>query len=249
MGHQSAIITLAWDPSNSNRLATAGDDKTIGIWDMRTKRPTQFLSIGEPIISVSWSPDGLQLAACDKKDRISLIDTRTFTTTYTSPPFDYEVEEVMFLPSYPQYLMFPTSTGAIRIFDVVELKEKPPLRGHTSNVYCMDVAKGGKYVAAGSADAISSIWDMEEMMYKTSIHGIRSAVRAVSFSHDSQLLASGLEDGSVDVSSVEFGETVHIIQGKGNVNTCAWHPDKLWLAYAGDDAAVDKKGMVHVMMA
>jgi THO complex subunit 3 len=65
-------------------------------------------------------------------------------------------------------------------------------------------------------------------------------VRTISFSHDGRLIASASEDAFIDVADVETGEQVHAIASRVAMNSIAWHPSQLLLAYAGDDKERDE---------
>jgi THO complex subunit 3 len=60
-------------------------------------------------------------------------------------------------------------------------------------------------------------------------------VRTLSFSHDSQYIASGSEDLMIDIADVNTSAAVHQIECRAAMNTVAWHPSRHLLAFAGDD--------------
>ena len=60
-------------------------------------------------------------------------------------------------------------------------------------------------------------------------------VRTLSFSHDSQYIASGSEDLMIDIADVNSSAAVHQIECRAAMNTVAWHPSRHLLAFAGDD--------------
>ena len=66
-GSQTNIMALAFSP-DSTRLATGASDKTVQIW--QTTTGTRILTYnghntanGEPVVSLSWSPDGTQMVS------------------------------------------------------------------------------------------------------------------------------------------------------------------------------------------
>jgi len=66
-------------------------------------------------------------------------------------------------------------------------------------------------------------------------------VRAISFSHDAKLIASGSEDLLIDIAVVDTGEKVRHIPVEASTFTVAWHPTQYLLAYACDDKEYDKE--------
>jgi THO complex subunit 3 len=60
-------------------------------------------------------------------------------------------------------------------------------------------------------------------------------VRTLSFSHDGAFCASGSEDQHIEIFDVATGETAHALPTSAPMNSVAWHPSRLLLAYAGDD--------------
>ncbi|GAB4578795.1 MAG: hypothetical protein Fur0022_15320 [Anaerolineales bacterium] len=72
-GHTGAITALAW--SSDGRLASAGEDKTIIIWDVNAQKQEKVLtSINDlPIYEMSWGPEG-KLASISWDNNIVIWD-------------------------------------------------------------------------------------------------------------------------------------------------------------------------------
>lgn len=43
-GHTDSVDQLCWDPKHSDLIATASGDKTVRLWDVRSKCSIKFLS-------------------------------------------------------------------------------------------------------------------------------------------------------------------------------------------------------------
>lgn len=75
-GHEDEVQALAYNPKG-NRLASAGDDQTVRIWDPISGVELITLTGGKNFKSVSFSADGTMLMATDGDQRIFFWDTRT----------------------------------------------------------------------------------------------------------------------------------------------------------------------------
>merc|ERR1740139_1156555 len=114
----------------------------------------------------------------------------------------------------------------------------PPARtlhAHTANCYCIEFSPSGEYFAVGGADALVSLWSLQELVCMRTFGRLEWPVRTVSFSHDSAFIASGSEDPQVDIADVENSRQVHSIPCSAPMNSVSWHPTRHLLAYAGDD--------------
>ncbi|KAI9497990.1 WD40-repeat-containing domain protein [Zychaea mexicana] len=234
-GHTQSIDQLDWDPTTPDRLATASCDGTARIWDQRSGKCTSTIQTGGENINICWSPDGNYIAVGDKGDNISFIDTRTFSIFKTQGHSNMEVNEIAWNNATNLFFV-TTGSGTICVYDFLDdLKHLYTLRGHAANCYCVEVDPTGRYLAAGSADASVSLWDMKTFDCVRSFSELSWPVRTISFSYDGQFIASASEDSFLDISHVESGESVHHIETTAAMNTVAWSPRDYYLAYAGDE--------------
>lgn len=76
-GHQGRINSLSWN-HDGTQLATAADDRTARLWNVRTG-DSQFVlnGHGEVVVSVAFSPDGQRLLTGDSRGTIKLWDSQT----------------------------------------------------------------------------------------------------------------------------------------------------------------------------
>jgi WD40 repeat protein/tRNA A-37 threonylcarbamoyl transferase component Bud32 len=80
---------LAWD-ADGGRLAAAGADGAVTVWDVLTGKEAATLSGRKAAVSsVAWSPDGRRLASAGEDGTVSLWDTtagqEVLTLRYTQP--------------------------------------------------------------------------------------------------------------------------------------------------------------------
>jgi serine/threonine protein kinase len=75
-GHSDILLALAYD-NHTDTLATAGRDKTVRLWDLRSPMPTVAILRGHKadVTGVTFSNDGKRLASCDVDGTVKLWDT------------------------------------------------------------------------------------------------------------------------------------------------------------------------------
>ena len=63
------------------------------------------------------------------------------------------------------------------------------LQAHPANCICIEFDPTGKYFAVGSADALVSLWDVNELACVRTFSFLEWPVRTISFSHDGKLIS------------------------------------------------------------
>jgi len=238
-GHQDSVDQLRWDPKQPEVLGTASGDKTVRIWDTRSGKCANAIETKGENINIRWSPDGQHIAVGDKDDNISIIETRK-SKPLKNIKFAFEVNEMAWDLSGKLFFL-TTGGGTVEVFSYEQMLKPGPaesartLHAHTANCYCIEFSPSGEYFAVGGADALVSLWSLQELVCMRTFGRLEWPVRTVSFSHDSAFIASGSEDPQVDIADVENSRQVHSIPCSAPMNSVSWHPTRHLLAYAGDD--------------
>jgi WD40 repeat protein len=130
-GKPSASSVLSWSP-DGKRLAVAGEDQTIKIWDVDKKEELATLpgnpAKGNPqaACAVAWSPDGRRLAAASPDGTFLLYDTAAWQRVLTLRPVPAGTFVAAFFPVHAGALAWsPDGTqlalfgggGAVTIWD------------------------------------------------------------------------------------------------------------------------------------
>lgn len=238
-GHSGTVDQLTWHSSNPDLVATASGDKTVRIWDTRSQKSVSTINTKGENINITWSSDGSTIAVGNKEDLITFIDTKT-NKIRVEEKFNFEINEIMWNKTSDQ--MYLTSgQGCVHILSYPNLEVQHILKAHPATCICIDFDSTGKYFAIGSADALSSIWDVDELSCLRVLSRLDWPVRTVSFSHDSKLLASASEDHFIDIACIETGERVCDIKLESATFSIAFHPKQYLLAYACDDKKDDSR--------
>uniref|UniRef100_A0A1B6GJ84 Uncharacterized protein n=3 Tax=Proconiini TaxID=565685 RepID=A0A1B6GJ84_9HEMI len=232
-GHGGSVDQVCWHASNPELLSTASGDKSVRIWDARYQKCAATINTKGENINITWSPDGNTIAVGNKEDLVTFIDSRTYKIK-AEEQFNFEVNEISW--NNQSSLFFLTNgQGCIHILSYPELELQHVLKAHPGTCICIEFDPLGRYFATGSADALVSLWDVDELACVRTFSRLDWPVRTISFSHDGQLLASASEDLVIDIAEVETGAKVGDIPVEAATFTVAWHPKMYLLAYACDD--------------
>ncbi|XP_018407900.1 PREDICTED: THO complex subunit 3 [Nanorana parkeri] len=232
-GHGDSVDQLCWHPSNPDLFVTASGDKTIRIWDVRSERCVTTVTTKGENINICWSPDGQTIAVGNKDDVVTFIDIKTYRPR-AEEQFKFEVNEISWNNDNNMFFL-TNGNGCINILSYPELKPIQSINAHPSNCICIKFDPTGKYFATGSADALVSLWDIEELVCVRCFSRLDWPVRTLSFSFDGKMLASASEDHFIDIAHVETGEKLCEVQCESPTFTVAWHPKRYVLAFACDD--------------
>jgi serine-threonine kinase receptor-associated protein len=73
-GHTDTIKAVVWDEGR-HLVLSAGDDKTVRLWDIRTMRSTCVVTCSDPVSTLTKSPDGQYITwAAGKKANFWRVD-------------------------------------------------------------------------------------------------------------------------------------------------------------------------------
>lgn len=182
-------------------------------------------------LCVAWHPTGSVLCVGSTCDELSFIDPRSHRIVRTLKS-SYQVNE--FAWSHDGKLFILTTDSGAELLHYPSLRHATSLRGHTAPCYCLALDSNGRRIAIGSADAMVSLWDLDEMMCLHTYGGMASQIRSLSFSADGAHLAVGAEDEHVDIVAVASSTRVHAIAAGAPINSVAFSPTAALLAFAVD---------------
>src|SRR6266566_102482 len=174
-GNTQAVLTLAWSPDGKH-IASGGADGTVQVWSATTGQSSlTYSGHFASVYAVSWSPDSKQIASGGADGTVQVWDAATGRTLFT-------------------------------------------YRGHSGGVNSVAWQRGPLLsagiearIASGGADATVQVWSFgmigdtknmlamalqgELLIYR----GHSGPVTSVAWALDGQHIASGSEDGTVQV--------------------------------------------------
>ena len=175
-GHGESVLTSAFSPATSTRLATGSGDNMARIWDCETGTPLHTLKGHSGwVLAVAWSPDGGMLATGSMDSSVRLWDPATgqalggalkghakWITSLSWEPYHLRAQ------GRPRFAS-ASRDFTVRVWDAVSKHTDFALTGHTGCVSC--VKWGGKgWVYTASHDRTVKIWDATGTSKGTLIH-------------------------------------------------------------------------------
>ncbi len=215
-GHLAGIIALTFTP-DGHYLVSAGNDKLIRVWDLKTKRTVKLFrgqigkgNIGK-IYAMALSPNGQWLAVGG----------------WIAPECTYHC-------------------GGIRLYDFTNGQLVGLLKGHTQSILSLAFSPDSRFLVSGSSDKTASLWDVKRYVNVHTLRGHSDAVSVVAFTPDGQRIVTGSNDQSLRLWHLVDGK-VAILKGHtdkisglaispldGNIASSSYdHTLRLWNGQTG----------------
>ena len=199
--------------SNSQMLATGGLDGSLYLWDIETGSCIQTLEgHNNWIWQVSFSPNGDVLASCSDDESIRVWDVASGKCLMTLEGHtNGGVWAIDFSPN-GNCLASGGQDGAIRFWSPTTAHCEKVINAHNNWIWAILFNDEGSQLASCSDDRTIKIWDYETYELRYSIE-TGSKVTALDWWCDHSLLASGHNDGTIQLWNSRNGQLIKVFKG------------------------------------
>ncbi len=212
-GHQDAILSVAYS-RDGKRLLTSSYDNTARLWDLEKPGEIRvFLGHDWWVWSAAFSPDERWIVTASQDGSAIVWDAESGAARVTFRGHAGPVYSAVFAPGNGNQPAAPSRRG-----------EREPIPGLIASggydkrvmLWAPDKVRDFDFgLLTSPVDSGVSAGDVRFRPEITLLQGHTSAVRAVCFSDDGQLLATGSDDNTVRIWNVATGQVVKVLRGHG----------------------------------
>lgn len=193
--HTSPVVAIALTPDGQT-LVTCGQDGTIKLWDLATRKLQGMLGSGSgAVMAVALTPDGQTLISGSHGGSIDLWQLETGERVATLVGHNQPVRSLALSPD-GLTLISGGSDQKINFWHLAQRTLYHTIATHTT-IYSLAVHPRQPLLVSGGYDRTIQLWDLGTGARLQTLHWHLGAVYAIALSPNGQWLAGGGYEGTI----------------------------------------------------
>ncbi|TIA31917.1 WD40 repeat-like protein [Aureobasidium pullulans] len=220
-GHYRSIRAVCFSP-DGKLLASAAEEETIRLWDVKTG--ATHGTIEDDATAISFSPDNRLIGSAHPDGTIKLRDLGTQEVCKIFTGHSEKVNAIIFLGN-GELLASASDDHTVRLWNTATGLTISLLQGHTGCVETLAVSQDGKLIASGSSDGEIRLWDVVTGKLSHVLEGHLVAVQAITFMHDNTTIGSADENGYINFWETSTCVLENKLETREKAYTSTFSPD------------------------
>lgn len=256
------LMALTITTNNFTQISQAENDKP-GIYDVRYspdgKRLAVVIETGILIFNtqtddkpevftedvgrpwrVAFSQDGKTLISVNSFGTIQMRDSKTKKHLRTLNNFPPQRTRYVKLGPDGSAIAYIHEDKTVSLWDAKTEQRLQTFKGHTDDVFSVELSSDGKWLATGSYDGTVLLWNVNTEKHFQILSGHWGTVQSIAFSPDGKHVLTGDMRNTIRLWDVKTGELIRTFSDQltediwmGDINSVVFSPDGKLIAGAG----------------
>jgi WD40 repeat protein len=240
-GHDAVVRSVVCS-LDGERIASAGDNKQIHLWDARSGTHQLKLPASSSADQIDFDPTGTYLLSSSRNSGvIRFWDVANGTEIRTIDSGAKRVRAFRLLPGARQLACIvsnspyvwhsPVGDELLQVWDIEQSQKLHEFSFRTASTESLAIAADGTTLVTGAANGFLHVFDVRTGKERLLLPGHSHSVESLAYSPDGKLLASGSMDQTIHIWETQNWKTSHVLRGHEHaVTSVAFAPDGATLA-------------------